>query len=149
MEQQLPTALQAALYAGSIASIVLVAMVIAMLLQFHRQIERVVRAVEDLKAEVKPLAQETRVVVENLRDLSERVHRQWVEVEGILERARSWWQRAGHLVQGISCVMAPPIIAARHNIHILRRGLEGFVRAFTNRAQPHRAQPHRQRERES
>ena len=138
MEQQLPTALQAALYVGSIAFIALVAVLIAMLLQFRRQIERVVQAVEDVKAQVKPLAQETRVVVENLRDLSARVDRQWVEVERIIETARSWWQRADYLVEGISSVMAPPIVAARRNVHILRIGLEAFVRAFTNRTQPHR-----------
>lgn len=138
MEQQLPTALQAALYVGSIAIIVLVAMLIVMLLQFRRQIERVVRAVEDLKAEVKPLARETRVVVENLRDLSARVQRQWVELEEIIETTRFWWQRANHLVEGISSVVAPPIVAARASIHILQRCLEAFVRAFTNRTQPHR-----------
>lgn len=132
MEQQLPTALQATLYAGSIAFIALVAVLIAILLQLRRQIERVVRAVEDVQAQVRPLAQETRVVVENLRDLSARVHRQWVEVERIVETARSWW----HVVEGIGSVMATPVVAARRNIHIFRIGLEAFVRAFTNRTQP-------------
>jgi len=134
MEQQLPTALQATLYVGSIAFIALVAVLIAMLLQFRRQIERVVRAVEDVKAEVKPLAQETRVLVANLQDLSARVNRQWVEVERISQTVRSWW----NLVEGISSVMAPPIVAARRKINILRIGLEAFVRAFTNRTPPHR-----------
>jgi len=134
MEQQLPTALQATLYVGSIAFIALVAVLIAMLLQLRRQIERVVRAVEDVKAEVKPLAQETRVLVANLQNLSARVNRQWVEVERISQTVRSWW----NLVEGISSVMAPPIVAARRKINILRIGLEAFVRAFTNRTPPHR-----------
>ncbi|HEU5180423.1 MAG TPA: DUF948 domain-containing protein [Candidatus Polarisedimenticolia bacterium] len=134
MEQQLPTALQATLYVGSIAFIALVAVAIAMLLQLRRQIERVVRAVEDVKAQVQPLARETRALVENLQDLSARVNRQWVEVERIMETVRTWW----HLVEGISSVMAPPVVAARRKINILRIGLEAFVRAFTNRAQPHR-----------
>ena len=137
MELQLPTTLQAALYAGSIAIIVLVAVLTVLLLQFRRQIERVVRAVEVLKAEVTPLAQETRVVVERLRELSGRVQGQWVEVERIIDTARTWSQRANHLVEGIGSVVEPPILGASRKIHIFRKGLETFVRAFSNRKQQH------------
>jgi hypothetical protein len=45
-------ALQAALYVGSVAMVVLVTALIVLQIQLHRQIERVVRAVEELKAEV-------------------------------------------------------------------------------------------------
>jgi len=137
MEQQLPTALQAALYVGSVAIIVLVTVLIVLLLQFRRQIERIVRAVEDLKSEVTPLAQETRVVVENLRELSGRVQEQWKEVEKIIDTARIWSQRANHLVEGIGSVVEPPIFAASRNIQILRAGLATFVRALSNRKQQH------------
>ena len=137
MEQQLPTALQAALYVGSVAIIVLVTVLIVLLLQFRRQIERIVRAVEDLKSEVTPLAQETRVVVENLRELSGRVQEQWKEVEKIVDTARIWSQRANHLVDEIGSVVEPPIFAASRNIQILRAGLATFVRALSNRKQQH------------
>jgi len=115
----------------------LVAVLIVLLLQFRRQIERVVRAVEVLKAEVTPLAQETRVVVERLRELSGRVQGQWVEVERIIDTARTWSQRANHLVEGIGSVVEPPILGASRKIHIFRKGLETFVRAFSNRKQQH------------
>jgi uncharacterized protein YoxC len=105
MEQQIPMALQAALYAGSVAIVVMVAFLIVLLLQFRRQIERVVRAVDELKVEVIPLAKETRIVVGTLRDLSEQVQERWLEVKGILDMARSWSQRASHLVEGIGCVV--------------------------------------------
>ena len=137
MEQQLPTALQAVLYVGSAAIIVLVTALIVLLLQFRRQIERVVRAVEELKAELNPLAQETRVVVERIRDLSGRVQGQWMEVERIVDTARTWSQRADHLVEQIGSVVEPPIFAASRNIHILRKGLETFVWALSNRKQQH------------
>ncbi len=137
MEQQLPTALQAALYVGSVAIIVLVAVLTVLLLQFRRQIERVVRAVEEFKAEVNPLAQETRVVVERLRDLSGRVQGRWMEMERIIDTVRTWSQRANHLVEGIGSVVEPPIFAASRNIHILRKGLETFVRALSNRRRQH------------
>jgi uncharacterized protein YoxC len=136
VEQQIPTALQAALYAGSVAIIALVSILTVLLLQFRRQIERVVRAVEELKAEVDPLVQDMRVVVERLRNLSESVQGEWMEIKGILDTGRTWLQRANHLLGGIGSVV-PPIFAASRGIHILRKGLERFERAFLNREPQH------------
>lgn len=136
MNQQIPMALQAALYVGSISITLLVAVLIVQLLRFRRQTERVVRAVEELKAEVDPLVQETRIVVESLKDLSARAQRQWIEVEEIIDTAQNWTQRVNHLVEGIGSVM-PPIAAAILNIRILRKGLKTFVRALSNRRQQH------------
>ena len=137
MEQQIPTALQAALYLGSAATILLAAALIVLHLQFRGQMERVVRAVEEFKAEVSPLVQETRVVLEKLRVLSGQVERQWSEVEGIIDTARSWSQRANRLVEAIGSVVEPPILGLSRKIFILWKGLETFVRAFSNRKQPH------------
>ena len=137
MEQQIPTALQAALYVGSVAIVVLVSVLTILLLQFRTQMERVVRAVEEIKAEVNPLVQEMRVVVERLRNLSGRVQGQWMEVERIIDTARTWSQRANHLVEGIGSVVEPPIFAASRSIYVLRRGLETFARAFLKRKQQH------------
>jgi uncharacterized protein YoxC len=133
MDQQLPTALQAALYAGSAAIIALVAVLTVLLLQFRRQVERVVQAVEELKAEVSPLVQETRGVVEQVRDLSWRVQGQWMEVERIVGTARSWSQRVNRLVAGVGSVMELRILAASFNLRALGKGLETFVRALSNR----------------
>jgi len=137
MEQQLPAALQAALYVGSAAIVVLAAALMVLLLQFRRQIECVVRAVEELKAEMTPLAQETRIVVEQLHDLTRRVQWRWREVESVIDTALAWSQRANHLVEGIGSVVEPPIFAMSRNIQILRIGLATFVRALLNRRRQH------------
>jgi len=137
MEQQLPAALQVALYVGSAAIIALATVLMVLLFQFRRQIERVVRAVEELKDEVNPLARETRVVMERLGDLSGRVRGQWMEVEGIIDTARIWSQRVNHWVEGIGSIVEPPILAASRNVYILRKGLETFVRVLSNRRRQH------------
>jgi uncharacterized protein YoxC len=97
MEQHIPAALQAALYVGSVAVTAMVAALITLMLMVRGQLARVVRSVEELKAEMTPLARETRVVVGNLRELSGRVQERWMEVEGIIDTARSWSQRASQL----------------------------------------------------
>ena len=137
MDQQLPTALQAALYAGSAAIIALVAVLTVVLFQVRRQIERVVQAVEELKAEVNPLVQETRVVVEQLRDLSWRVQGQWMEVERIVDTARSWSRRVNRLVAGVGSVVELRILAESFNLRALGKGLGTFVRALSNRKYNH------------
>lgn len=81
--------------------------VVGALLQARKQLERLVGAIEELKDEVKPLAQETRVVVERLRDLSGRAQEQWMEVEGIIDTARLWSERANHLVEEIGAWNRP------------------------------------------
>lgn len=135
MELQLPMALQVSLYVASAAIVLLVAVLTVVALQLRGKIERVVRAVEEIKAEVNPLVQDTRVVMETIRDLSGRVHGQWMEVEQIIDTARTWSQRVSHLMERIGSIVETPIFAASNKIHILRRGLETFVRVLANGTQ--------------
>jgi hypothetical protein len=135
MERQLPVALQAALYVASLAIVVSVPILVGTLLRFRKQLERVVGAVEELGAEMKPLAQEARLVVDGLRDLSGRAQEQWTEVEGIIDTARHWTERADHLMDEIGSAVGPPIFAATHGIRLLRRGLGVFAQVLLNRNQ--------------
>ena len=137
MEQQIPMALQVALYAGSIAIIVLTTILIVVLLQIRQQVERVVRTVEELKSELGPLVQETRVVMERLRDLSGRVQDQWMEVERVMESARTWSHRVNRLMEGIGFLVLPAVLVASLNVQLLRKGLGTFVRALFTPKQQH------------
>ena len=137
MEQQIPMALQVALYTASIAMIVLTTFLIVVLLQIRQQVERVVRTVEELKSELSPLVQETRVVMERLRDLSGRVQEQWMEVERVMESARTWSHRVNRLVEGISFLVLPAVLGASLNVQLLRKGLGTFVRALFTPKQQH------------
>jgi uncharacterized protein YoxC len=134
MELQIPTALQTALYAGSVAVTVLAVAAVVLLVKLRVRLEAVAQAVEELKTEVIPLTQETRVLVASLRDLSERAREKWTEVEGIIDTARRWSQRANLLVAGVGSVVEPPILAANRRILILMKGLETFFRALSHRA---------------
>ena len=136
MEQQLPMALQVVLYAASLAIVASVLVLVLVLLRFRKQVERLVGAVEDLKAEMTPLGQETRVVVKSLGALSGRAQEQWMEVEGIIDTARHWSERANHLVEEIGAAVEPPVLAATRGIRRLRRGIEMFVHVLLNRDHP-------------
>ncbi len=135
MEPQLPMALQVALYVEAAAIVVFVLVFAGALLLFRRRLERISGAVEELMAEMKPLVQETRVVVRRLDDLSGRAREQWMEVEGIIDTARRWSKRADYLVEEIGAAVEPPLLVATHGIGLLRRGLGIFLQVLLNRKQ--------------
>ena len=56
-----------------------------------------------------------------------------MEVEGIIDTARHWSERADHLVEEIGAAVEPPIFAATRGIRLLRRGLEVFAQVLLNR----------------
>jgi len=135
MEQQLPGTLQVALYAASLAVVVIVSALCWALFHFRKQLERLVRAVEEVKAEITPLAHETRLLVSRLHDLSGRIQGQWSEVEEIIETTRHWSERANHVVEGILAITTLPVLAATDGIRRLLRGFGVFVQVLLNRKQ--------------
>jgi hypothetical protein len=75
--------------------------------------------------------------MEKLRVLSGRVNERWMEVEQVMESARTWSRRVNHLVEGIGSVVLPSVVAASLNVLFLRKGLETFVRALLTPKQQH------------
>ena len=115
MEQSLPTSLLVALYAASIAVIALAAVTVFVLLRFKRQLDRVVTMVERVEAEIVPLARETRLAMDRVRDVSERVHRQWLALERVFGTVRRFTGAAG------GALLAP---------NLARVGAATFLRAL-------------------
>lgn len=111
MEQQLPMAFQVSFYAVSVAIIVLAAVLVHVLLRLKKQVDRVVTVVESLEAELTPLARETRLVVDRLRDLSEGA------------------QRVVGLAGGL---LLPPVLAFNRTTQLLRAGATTFLQALWN-----------------
>jgi len=102
-------ALQVALYTASGSSILFAAILIHVLLQFGKQLNRVVAAVERLEAEVTPLARETRAVVDQVRDISEGA------------------QRVAGIASGL---VLPSLSAFNRTSVVFRTGITAFLRAL-------------------
>lgn len=114
MDNQLPVGLQIALYLATAAIVAFVAIVLPLLFRFNRQLERVVASVEELKAEAKPLTQETRELVEGLRGLC---------------------GTANRLADEVGSVVEPPLLAGRLGVRLLRTGVGTFVKTLWSRDQ--------------
>jgi hypothetical protein len=111
MGQQLPIALQVALYAASGAILVLVAVLVPAVLRLKKQLDRTVTAVEHLEAELTPLAHETRVVVDQLGDLAGGVQR---------------------VVGAAGGLLLPPVRAFNRTAQLVQTGATTFLQALWN-----------------
>jgi len=112
MDQQLPVALQVVLYTASGAVIVLAACLVRALVRFDRQLDRAVRAVQKLEAELTPLVREVHVVVARLGEVSQRAQDQWVA-----------WER-------VSVGLLAPLVALNRATGLLRVGAAAFFAAL-------------------
>ena len=95
MDQQLPIALQVAVYAASGSIVLIAAVVVHVGLRIGKQLDRVATAVEHVETELIPLAREARVVVARLHAFSERT----AGVAGDLLRPFRAFNRTVGLVQ--------------------------------------------------
>lgn len=111
MEQHIPAALQGLLYVVSLAIVVLVAVAIPLLIRLQRQLERAVSSLEDMKADITPLAREARDLVGELRGLS---------------------GRASRIVDEVGSVVEPPFFASGLGLRLIRTGVTTFVRTLWN-----------------
>ena len=130
MEQSLPLTFQVAFYTASGAVIVLAVVLVYVMLRLERQLDRVVLAVEHLEAELTPLARETRVVVDLVREISERVQRQGVAVETLLGAAQKWGDRAQKAADIADALLLSPLLAFGRTAHSLRTGAIIFLRSL-------------------
>ncbi len=126
-------ALQIALFLASVAIVVMVAFLIPIFLKLRKHCETAARQLEELKADVKLLVNESRMMIEDVHDLSSRAHKQLDEVEKVLRTVGAWSERADRIVHEIGAVVEPPILTAARNIHIFRKGLAMFLDRFFHR----------------
>jgi len=137
MEQQLPMALQVALYTASAAIIVLAAVLVPVLLRFRKQLDRVATAVEGFEAEFIPLARETRAVVDQWRGLSELARRQLLAVDDLVGTVRGWTSKTGRVADAAGGLLLAPVLAFNRTTRVVQTGLTAFLHAlWTGRRPP-------------
>lgn len=111
MDTSLPVGLQIALYLVAAAILAFVAVAIPVLLRLGRQMDAVVGAIEELRAETKPLARETRELVASLRGLA---------------------GQADRIAGRVGSVVGPPLAASSLGMRVVRTGVTTFVRTLWN-----------------
>jgi uncharacterized protein YoxC len=117
MDPQIPIPLQVALYTASAAIVVLTAVLVNVVLRLKAPLDRVVTALTNLEAELTPLARETRVVVDDVRALSDQTQLALGAVSGMI---------------------LPPVRAINRTVQIAQAGATAFLRALWSERPPTR-----------
>ena len=125
--------LQVALLLASVAIVVFVAFCIPAVLQLRKHAARITQTLEELKAEVSVLVEDSRTVLRSVNELSTRANQQCDDVEQVIHTVRGWTERADHVVQEVGSAVEPPVLAAARNIQIFYKVISKFFETFLNR----------------
>src|SRR5579859_3050548 len=134
--------LQIALFLASVAVVIFVAYCIPAIIQLRKHAAQMAQTLEELKAEVSLLVRDSREMVHSVNELSTRAHRQWDDVDRVIQTVRVWTERVDRVVEGVGSVLEPPILKVARNALIFRKGIAKFLETFLNRNhhQPQKAE---------
>jgi uncharacterized protein YoxC len=140
--------LQIALFLASVAIVLFVACCIPAMLQLRKHAARMTQTLEELKAEVSLLVQDSRQLLHSVNELSTRAHQQCDDVERVIQTVRGWTERVDRVVEEVGSALEPPILTAARNAQIFRKGIAKFFETFLNRnhRQPQKAEEQHVRE---
>ena len=125
--------LQIALILASVAVVIFVVYCIPAVLQLRKDAERMTRTLEELKAEVSILVQDSRTLLHSVNELSTRANKQCDDVERVIQTVRSWTDRVDRVVEEFGTAIEPPILAMARNVQVFYKGITKFFEAFSNR----------------
>ena len=125
--------LQIALFLASVAVTIFVAYCIPAMLQLRKHAARMTQTLEELKAEVSLLVQDSRKTLHNVNELSTRAHQQLDEVERVIQTVSGWTERVDRVVEEVGTVLEPPLLTVVRNAQIFRKGVAKFFKTFLNR----------------
>lgn len=124
------TALQVALFAASVAVVLLVVCAIPLAVLVLRRVDRLIHIVEELRTNAEVTMHDGRELMWQVNELSKRVTRQMDEVDQIVCIARQWTERADRLVDGVGSIVEPPVMALAQGSRLARVGLTAFLKAL-------------------
>src|SRR5579862_1292545 len=107
--------LQIALFLASVTVVIFVAYCIPAIAQLRKHAARMTQTLEELKAEVSLLVQDSRKMVHSVNELSTRAHRQCDDVDRVVQTVRVWTERVDRVVEEVGSVLEPPIMKVARN----------------------------------
>ena len=120
-------ALQIALILASVSVVVFVAVLIPALLGLRKQFADAACELAELKTEVMLLVQDSRMMVQNVNQLSTQAQQQIGEVEQSLRVLRGWLDRADHLVHQAGDLIEGPIFTGARILNGLGTLLQAWL----------------------
>jgi uncharacterized protein YoxC len=128
----MPAALQIALLAASFAFVVLVACLIPAVFRAQRQLEKLVLTIQETRADLDVLVEESRGLVRNVNALVTRANAGMKDAHEVVSAVRTWKNRVDRMVSAVGAIVEPPVFALARNVSFLRLGVAATLRALSH-----------------
>jgi uncharacterized protein YoxC len=125
--------LQIVLYVALGSNIVFMLGVAIALLYIKKQVDRVVRLADELKATLNPLVQVLQATTHTIGELTARAEEKWRAVEAAIETARDYGRLVNRVVERSANAVAAPVLAASRTAQVLSKGMQTFFQVLLNR----------------
>jgi uncharacterized protein YoxC len=123
-------ALQVILFLASLAFIVLVGCIIFIAFQVLRQLQHLVLTVEQLKANMQVLLEDSRELVRNVNELAKRANQQMDDMGKVVRTVQQWTERGDRLVNEVGSAIEPPVFSLVQNLNLLRAAVTTFLKVL-------------------
>jgi len=124
------TALQVALFAASVAIVLVVVGLLPLVYLAWQRLENLMRIADDLRTQAQVMMHDSDELIRNLNELSKRLTRQMDDVDQMVCTARQWTERADRLANAVGAIVEPPVFAAARGTSLLRVGMKAFFKSL-------------------
>jgi len=114
-------ALQVALFVTCVTVVLFVLFLIPLSILLYRRASRAARQLEEMKADLKQLIQDSRTMVQNVNLLSSRANQQLDEVGKVVRVVRGWSERADHAVEEVTALVETPVVKIARSLRMLHK----------------------------
>lgn len=129
-------ALQIALFLACVAVVLFVSLLIPLSILLYRHTSGVVRQLEEMKADLKQLIHDSRVMVQNVSLLSSRANQQLDDLGNVVRVVRRWSERVDHVVEEVGAAVESPVLKMARSIKMLRQIWGLIADIFAEDSQP-------------
>jgi uncharacterized protein YoxC len=123
-------ALQIALFLASISIVALSACLIPMLFQARRRMNGLLISAGQLKAELEDLVKESRALVKDVKELTDRASLQMDDLGQTLHTGKKWVERIDKIAGEVASAVEPPVFSFVRHANLLRTGASAFIGAL-------------------
>jgi len=122
--------LQIALFVTCEAVVLFVLFLIPLSILLYRRASTVARQLEEVKADLNQLIQDSRTMVQNVNRLSCRANQQLDEVGKVVRVVRGWSERADHAVEEVTALVEAPVVKIARSLRMLHKTWRFIVGAL-------------------
>jgi len=127
---EMSIALQIALFLASLAIVVLVVCIVPIAFQVGHSMKHLARTTERLEASTQALLHDSRELVRNITDLSDRTSRYMEEAGKVSHIVHLWAERADQFSKVVGSLVEPSILSLLFDSKALRVGATVFLKTL-------------------